>query len=229
MINVTKAEIAPLCLLEEKSKPNGTYRKEEVRNQLIVDFYGKCYICEMDDITEIEIEHFIPHQSHDLDLKFDWNNLFFSCGHCNGIKGERKNLLNCTNPAHKILERIRFHISPYPFSKAEIEATNNFSQDNLTINTVALLSDVYNYPKKDNNSFEGASNLRKKVILEIMEFQKYLVEYFYEKGLSNEEKEELKAKIRRKLHPESPFTAFKVYIVTENERFLQEFRQYLPQ
>jgi hypothetical protein len=229
MINVTKSATAPLCLLEEKNKSNGTYRKEEIRTQLIADFNGKCYLCEMDDLTEIEIDHFIPHQDRNIDLKFDWNNLFFSCGHCNGIKSTTQNILNCTNPEHQILERILFYIDPYPFSKAEITATQNFINDSLTINTVGLLSNIYNYQKKDSNAFEGANNLRKKVVLEIMEFQKYLTQYFYEKGLSNDDKAELQAKIRRKLHPESPFTAFKVCIVLKNEALRREFSQFLPQ
>ena len=228
MINITKSQPAPLCLSEEKTKSNGTYRKEEVRKRLIEDFHGKCYICEDDDLTNIEIEHFVPHLGKNIDLRFDWDNLFYACGHCNPIKGIRLELLNCTNPSHQIIERINFRIDPFPFSNVEVSPTTNFIEDNLTNNTVSLLRAIYNYAGEDNNSFDQALHLRKKVILEVMEFQKYLVEYFYEKGLDEADKNELRAKIRRKLHPESPFTAFKIWIIKSSPKLNQEFSQYLP-
>lgn len=228
MINVTKSQPAPLCLSEEKAKPNGIYRREEVRERLIKDFNGKCYICEDSDLTNIEIEHFIPHLGKNIDLRFDWNNLFYTCGHCNRIKGTRLDLLNCTNPSHNIIERIKFHINPIPFSEAQISTTSNFVEDTLTLNTVLLLRDIYNYTGKDSNSFDQALNLRKKVVVEIMEFQKYLVDYFYTRGLNEADKDELRAKIRRKLHPESQFTAFKIWIIKNNPKISQEFAQYIP-
>ena len=60
------------------------YRKGEVFRTLVDDCHGKCYICE-DKPTTINVEHIIPHRS-DPALKFDWNNLFIACGHCNNIK-----------------------------------------------------------------------------------------------------------------------------------------------
>lgn len=33
------------------------------------------------------MEHLLPHKNGKyLDRKFDWNNLFWACGHCNNVK-----------------------------------------------------------------------------------------------------------------------------------------------
>lgn len=37
------------------------------------------------------VEHLLPHKNGKcLDRKFDWENLFWSCGHCNAIKNNGK-------------------------------------------------------------------------------------------------------------------------------------------
>ncbi|MCP5046806.1 MAG: HNH endonuclease, partial [bacterium] len=84
-------------------------RKEKSRRRLQMrgvlervkrDFKNKCYICEYKEPPSINIEHFLPHRG-DKDLKFDWDNLFWSCAHCNNTKGDKfDNILNCTNPEH---------------------------------------------------------------------------------------------------------------------------------
>jgi hypothetical protein len=210
----------------ERNKRNGTYRCGDVKDRLITDFHNKCYLCEESDVSSIDIEHFIPHQNQDLALKFDWNNLFLACSHCNSLKGLRLNLLNCTNPNHQITERIEFYIEPLPFSQAKIIAVFD---DELTKNTVSLLDHIYNYPDSTNNAYNEALNIRKKLILEILSFQSLLVQYFYGKGLNQDDKLELSQQIRRKLHPESAFTAFKIWIIKSKQTFMNEFSQYLPQ
>lgn len=71
------------------------YRSEEVISKLNQMFFGKCYLCEKDEISDVEVEHLIPHKGNDT-LKYDWNNLFYSCSRCNGIKSTKENILNCT-------------------------------------------------------------------------------------------------------------------------------------
>ena len=59
-------------------------------------FHGKCYICENKQITFYQIEHLIPHRG-DIDLKYDWNNLFLVCAHCNNTKRDKfEPVLDCT-------------------------------------------------------------------------------------------------------------------------------------
>jgi len=80
MIYFEKSQPAPECLEKEKSKKSGNYKCAGVLKRLKDDFKNKCYICESKAPTTINVEHFKSHQG-DSDLKFDWNNLFWSCGH----------------------------------------------------------------------------------------------------------------------------------------------------
>ena len=95
---------APKSLFTEKTKANGSYEKTDVVEQLRKDFHNKCYICEIDKLQDPQVEHLRPHfNGKNKDLKFDWNNLFWSCGHCNGVKNQRK-----CRKIHRLF-RIRFH------------------------------------------------------------------------------------------------------------------------
>lgn len=96
MIYLPKSQPAPNCLESEKRKKSGDYKCGNVLERLKNDFKNKCYLCEDKGIRKIEIEHFAPHQG-DIDLKFDWHNLFFACGHCNNTKiAKYDDILNCT-------------------------------------------------------------------------------------------------------------------------------------
>lgn len=65
-----------------------SYNTENVNKALKEVFHGKCYICENKNATSYQIEHLIPHRK-DVELKYDWNNLFWSCAHCNNIKSDQ--------------------------------------------------------------------------------------------------------------------------------------------
>lgn len=70
---------------------NGSYGKPDVVKQLKDDFHNKCYICEMKNLQDPEVEHLLPHKNGKYwDRKFDWNNLFWACGHCNKVKNQEK-------------------------------------------------------------------------------------------------------------------------------------------
>lgn len=97
MVKVTRTLPAPASLVIEKQKVNGSYTKEDVIEQLWEDFNHKCYICNMTEIPDMNVEHLVAHKGN-LDLKFDWNNLFLSCPHCNSIKNCKEyseGILNC--------------------------------------------------------------------------------------------------------------------------------------
>jgi len=225
MINIVRSQPEPKCLEIEKSKKDGSYACDDVELRLKNDFHNKCYLCEEKEISTINIEHFKPHKGN-KDLKFDWNNLFWSCGHCNNTKLAKKEfdlILNCTNPKHKILEMIRFDIKPFPFEEAKITA--RFDEP-IIQNTVMLLQMIYN-GSTNHKEIEGA-NIRQKLIEEIRDFGILLSDYFDDTHLEYE-KNEIKQRIRRKLSPQSAFTAFKICIVQENNTLLQEFSQFLPQ
>ena len=61
------------------------YRSGVVFQMLIEDCNKKCYICEDSVHTSPNVEHRVSHKD-DPALKYDWNNLLLSCGHCNNTK-----------------------------------------------------------------------------------------------------------------------------------------------
>ena len=223
MINIIKSQPAPPCLSEEKEKVSGDYKCGEVLNKLQEDFHNKCYLCEEKEPTTINVEHFIPHKNNNIELKFDWNNLFLACGHCNNVKSAKyDNLLNCTDSSQKITELLQFDIKPFPREKVQISA---LISDVKVEQTAKLLNEIYN-GTTELKTIEG-QNIRDKLIRELIEFNRILSEYFYEHGLSKDDKVELKKKIQRKLSPKTAFTAFKIWIIKNNEDLLNEFKDLL--
>jgi hypothetical protein len=222
MIYLPKSQPAPDCLALEKNKVSGTYNCITVNERLKTDFKNKCYICENKEPHSINIEHFSPHKG-DVDLKFDWNNLFYCCAHCNNIKlaiSTYDNILNCTIETDKVDLKIKYLINPFPGELTVISAIDNTPKVN---NTVSLLKAVYNGTTTQ-KKIESA-NIRSKLLIEIRKFQDLLFEYF-DDGYNEEEREDIKNQIIRHLRPTSNFTAFKKWIVWGNENLKAEFNQH---
>lgn len=91
MVKIERSFPAPTSLAEEAKKSNGRYDKPDVIERLKKDFHNKCYICEMKGLQDPNVEHLLPHKNGKYsERKFDWQNLFWVCGHCNGIKNNSK-------------------------------------------------------------------------------------------------------------------------------------------
>lgn len=78
-----KAQAAVQSLSREKQKKSGTYNTPEVNEALQEMFYKKCYLCECRNVTSYVVEHLVS-AGGNRRLRFDWNNLFLACAHCNG-------------------------------------------------------------------------------------------------------------------------------------------------
>lgn len=114
MITLIKSQPEPDDLQKEREKAYGDYKTPKVLDQIKEDFKNKCYICEMKNPPVINVEHFIPHKD-DHTLKFQWDNLFYACGHCNNIKlAKYNNILNCTNLKDDVENVIRLKMDPFP-------------------------------------------------------------------------------------------------------------------
>lgn len=146
---------------QEARKTSGSYRLEPVLTQMTRDFLGKCYLCEDAEPTGIQMDHFQPHQG-DTALKFSWDNLFFSCSHCNGTKGDNYfPLLDCTQD-DRVWEQVEITVQRFPKVKLEVKAHSLPGREQACENTVQLLR----------RCFEGrtpirkleAENLRKKML-----------------------------------------------------------------
>jgi uncharacterized protein (TIGR02646 family) len=221
MVHLPKAQPGPPCLEVEKTKANGTYHCEGVLERIQKDFKNKCYLCEDKAPLSINIEHFKPHRG-DKELKFDWNNLYYACSHCNNTKLDKyEYILDSTRSADGVDQRIKYKINPFPKEKAVITAL----EDDQAINdTVALLQAIYN-GTTELKRIESA-NLRSKLLKEIRRFQELLFNY-YDNEFDDEEKRIIKDKIIRELRSTSCFTAFKRWIVRDHTEYLSEFSQYL--
>lgn len=220
MIFIPKSINEPPCLAIEKAKNNGTYRCEGVAESLKNEFFNKCYICETKEIQSLNIEHFTPHKG-DRDLMFDWQNLFYSCGHCNSIKGAKHdNILNCTIESEGVDIKIKYEIKPFPKEKAIITA---MEESEKVLNTVALLKDIYNGTTEQKIII--SANIRNKLLSEIRIFQGLLFDYFDEEN-NEQEKDDFRRRISRHLKASSNFTAFKRWIIRDNEEYMREFGQH---
>ncbi|HFL6936691.1 TPA: HNH endonuclease [Serratia marcescens] len=137
MFNVIRNVPAPVCL------SHNIYNDPTVTEALKNIFHGKCYLCEQARLSDPEIEHFIPHEG-DPDLKYNWNNLFYSCSRCNSIKSNTHlNLLDCSNDEIDVSMEI-IHLAPSLSS--EDVTIRNYRQiiDTKTRNTMALLGECFN-------------------------------------------------------------------------------------
>lgn len=112
MVKIDRSQTPPPSLEVEKRKACGKYNCRDVVEQLDHDFHGKCYICEVKPVQDPVVEHLMPHKNgKHPQRKFDWDNLFFSCGHCNSVKNQGRydsGIIDCCSSDPE--QRIRFGI-----------------------------------------------------------------------------------------------------------------------
>ena len=226
MINFIKGTPSPEVLeklAEEKSKSNGTYNIPEVVDALKEEFHDKCYICEQKNIKSINIEHFKPHKGSNKELMFDWNNLYYACGHCNNLKlAKYDDILDPGNPEEDVEESIHYGM-PILHKRAQVEITACIDNEKAH-NTVELLNYVYN-GKTAIKDIE-AVNIKNDLVKELVQFTSWLREYDDDE-LEEDEKDCLKRNIRKGLNAKSAFTAFKRQIVKDTNYLYEEFKDYI--
>jgi uncharacterized protein (TIGR02646 family) len=216
MIYVQKSSVVPSSLAKQTS-----YSGEDVINQLNSNFHGKCYICEQkESITTYHVEHFVPHRN-DVTLKYDWNNLFLSCGHCNSVKTARQfdDILNCSDVNHQVEKAIRHYCNPFPKEFAIFEVKIASKKAN---NTCDLLDKTFNGEHTGFKKLESA-NLRALLLKEMNDFSDAIEGYEEDE----QEKEYYKKKIIQHIKSDSAFTAFKRWIIRDNQVLSSEFKKYL--
>lgn len=122
MVKIKRTLRPPASLAVEKAKAQGSYREPDVVYQLNQDFHGKCYLCEMNKLQSVEVEHLRPHNG-DKEKMFDWNNLFLSCAHCNSVKNRKeyadKIIDCCIIDPEKVLNQqfINGHVEVLPIER----------------------------------------------------------------------------------------------------------------
>jgi len=191
---------------------------------LIKDCHDKCYICEQTDFTDAEKEHIIAHLNGDSDLKNDWNNILLCCSHCNGVKGTER-IIDCTKTDPEKYIELRYENNGFQFEEdilVEIKDKNNFIE--FLHETVAILRRVYN-SNKPALTKHNSKTLRSKVNKKLAEFRKRLYTYISE--TDNILKNRYFDKIKKLIHVNTQFSAFKRQIIKDSDFLYRDFKEAL--
>jgi hypothetical protein len=207
MVKLNKRPIPPQPITDEEH-----YRRNPNFSAIVEDCFGKCYICENDKATTLNVEHRVPHRG-DISKKYDWQNLFLSCGHCNNIKGDAyDNILDPTkcDPEDNIA------LSLSTDSLMEKVVVSALSDDDGTKQTTKLLMHVYNGGTTDIKEVECAV-LRNEISVCIAKFLQYI------EGFRNEPNEGYETIIKKEILRSSAFAAFKRNIIRNDAELFAEF------
>lgn len=208
MVKIDRSFPAPESLAIEKEKINGKYNKSDVVKRLVNDFHNKCYICELDKLQDPQVEHLNPHfDGKYIDRKFDWNNLFWSCGHCNGVKNKRKydeHIIDCCkiDPEQHIYFRLHD-------GHTDVSAINPEDYDAQM--TAELVTEVFNITNSGMRVYK--SDYRFKELNKEMNKLYDTLDELVQNPSSVFALKKLQALIRK----ESRFAAFKRCYIRENE------------
>ncbi len=221
MVHFQKSSPEPECLAHERTKARGTHRCEGVFERLILDFRGKCYLCEKPGSSDLEIEHFVEPRGSQA-LKLGWTNLFLVCHHCNNTKqavAAGMSLVNCTDHLHLVDSWLSYRLNYFPKeSRVEIEA---LYQTQEVLNTAALLRTIYNGHKTEQKMW-NSKHLRDELSQELTDFL-----YRIRRYLRATEHDRRKARDRNAiiahLQNISAFTAFKRWIIRDDVKLYAEF------
>ena len=142
MVKIERTPTPPASLPIECKKVHGSYASEDVISQLKKDFHSKCYLCELKDLTDIEVEHLLPHYNRKIKERvFDWNNLFYACPHCNSIKNDRiydEKIIDCCKvDPESLLDHI------YQEGKVNVRPHDPDTQDEKVLMTADLLENCF--------------------------------------------------------------------------------------
>lgn len=219
MVRIQRSYPAPSSLAEEAGKKNGSYEKPDVVERLKKDFHNKCYICGLKNLQDPQVEHLLPHKNGKYpERKFDWNNLFWACGHCNIVKNQRKydeGILDCCklDPERKITFRLKGNeIELEPLSPGKNTETDR---------TISLVGEVFNLQNTGMRVYKSDMRLK--------ELQKEMNLLFDNlEGLrKNPDSKYFLRKLKVLLKRESAFAAFKRCYVRERLEEYPQLRDYI--
>lgn len=199
MFYVKRSTPPPACLSSKK------YNTPEVIDILKILFHEKCYLCERDEIQDVEIEHLDPHEGDDA-LKYNWENLFYSCSRCNSIKSNKhKNIIDCCQE-EQLGEIIQYYMPPTPNRDVEIIQIQETNKTLQFENTITLLKECYN------NTSTGLRGISRTALLDKMwEHYTLLLDkklILRNKSTGKTEQEKVKEEIQAMLSIKYPFSSF---------------------
>lgn len=206
MVKIERNPVPPESLAIESTKQWGSYNSPDVVRQLKVDSNDKCYICELSELSDPEVEHLKPHYNRRLKERvFDWNNLFYVCPHCNKVKKAEKydeKILNCCEcDPETVLDQI--------FVDGHVLVNNKTDDENVKM-TADL---IYNcFEKKDTGIREAACQHR----VEALSTSMSVLYRTLKKYKDNPDSKRYQRSLSEMLNRESKFAAFKRHYVREH-------------
>ena len=218
MVKVDRSYPAPKSLAVEAKKNSGRYSEEDVIAQLKNDFHNKCYICEMKELQDPQVEHLLPHKNGRYSFrKFDWENLFWSCGHCNGVKNREEyeeSIINCCidDPEESILFRL---------DSNNVEVLAKSMADRKAVKTAQLVWEIFNIRNTGMRIYKSEMRLK--------ELQKEM-NVLYDKLEAYKKRPESKALLRMikvLLKRESAFAGFKLCYIEGHIREYPNLEEYI--
>ena len=218
MIRVNRSYPAPSSLATEASKASGAYNLPDVTERLRKDFFDKCYICEIKPVSDPEVEHRLPHKGNTIPgRKYDWDNLFWSCRHCNLVKTKAKydiGILDCCkqDPEEYLMPEVKGR----EITVGVIDIANK--QAKLT---AELIEEAFN--KTDTGIRLAACDARRDLLQkEMSKLYKVLSEY-KQKPDSKLNQINLRVLLRR----ESAFASFKRYYAKSHQHEYPDLDSYI--
>ncbi|CAI8745982.1 HNH endonuclease [Pseudomonas sp. IT-347P] len=207
MFNAIRTYPAPESLAEARA-----YDGEDVYVELRKIFFDKCYLCETNDPHDINVEHFVAHEG-DVQIKYDWGNLYFACSRCNNIKSNVFNeIIDCCDPAHDAFRSIKLLPPLSPRGKTVIVTPTN--EDPRTIKTSELLKKIFNSDHTINKRI-SSEFLRSKI------FKQYnllldQIDSYFDPVATTDQKANSIARMRVLMQKSMPYSAFIRWCILED-------------
>ena len=218
MVKIERSFPAPDSLAEEAKKVNGKHDKPDVIERLKKDFHNKCYICEMKELQDPNVEHLLPHKNGKYpERKFDWENLFWSCSHCNGVKNSGKyddGILDCCkDDPEKVLS--------FSLVNDDVMITILNLGHEIQERTALLITEVFSLKNTGMRTYR--SDQRLKLLQKEMNILYKQLEKIHKKPASKITMITIRSLLRR----ESAFAAFKRCYVREHVNEYPQLQKYV--
>lgn len=218
MVKINRSYPAPESLEKESKKADGSYSEKDVIERLKSDSHNKCYICELKNLQDPQVEHLLPHKKGKYkERKFDWDNLFWSCAHCNGVKNREEyeeKIVDCCkiDPEECICFLLKDN---NVMVKAKCES------DTVAIKTAQLVKEVFSIDNTGMRVYR--SDMRLKELKKEMNVLYDKLEVHKRNPYSTINLRMLKALLKR----ESAFAGFKRCYIREHLKEFPELCEYI--
>ncbi|MGL5411054.1 MAG: HNH endonuclease [Cetobacterium sp.] len=201
MIKIERSHPAPSSLALKQS-----HNSFDVIERLYIDFHEKCYICGLKGLQDPEVEHLLPHKNGNFpERRFDWNNLYLSCGHCNNVKSKAvydEKILDCctVDPEENLIFRLNDN---------NVEVKQKVFNE-INEKTSQLINEVFNLKNT------GLRVEKSKHRIEELQKEMNILYKFLEKYIINPNSSITLRTLKAILKKESAFSEFKRSYVREN-------------